>query len=267
MDNRPDIACRGRLLENLTVAEGWRFLKLSITLPEQPLPGQFIQLRLDRGTDPLLRRPFSIHYADSGKGEVGLLVQITGPGTDRINRFYPGMELDLLGPFGRGFPFLDEEKPAFLVSGGIGLAPLLFTADYRRHRSLPFEFMIGSKTAGAIPELHYFEQFGLLPQIASEDGSRGMKGTVIDLLKEKIKHSDRPSRIHACGPLPMLESVARLGLDLCIPTHLSLESRLACAVGACMGCVFPIRANGTTVYRRVCRDGPVFNGEDVIFDH
>lgn len=267
MDNRPEIAHRGVLLENYPVAGGgWRHLKISLSLPGEPLPGQFVQLRLDRGTDPLLRRPFSIHHADPENGTMALLVRVAGPGTARIAGFHPGIELDLLGPFGRGFPFLDEESPALLVAGGIGLAPLFFAADYRIKRKLPVEFLIGAKTADALPDQPYFESFGLLPLVSTDDGSRGMKGTAVDLMCKRLEAAVKPTRIHACGPLPLLASVARTGIDLGIPTHLSLESRLACAVGACLGCAFPIRKNGTTGYRRVCRDGPVFDGEDVVFE-
>jgi len=137
-----------------------------------PQPGQFVQLRWHRGTDPLLRRPFSIHRADCRRGELWLLIQVAGRGTaDLVERGTPGMELDILGPLGRSFPHLEEEGLALLLGGGVGLAPLLFLAEERRRRGLPFRWLIGGAGADLLPPPEYFLSLGLslnlLPRTAA----------------------------------------------------------------------------------------------------
>ncbi len=266
MENKAQIAHRCLLLENKAVTGDWFLLTLQAPLPLQARPGQFVQLRLGPGTDPLLRRPFSIHHEDSIAGRLRLLVRVAGAGTARVAAFVAGQEIDLLGPFGQGFPYPEEKAKALLVGGGIGMAPLYFLAAQRRREGLPFDFLIGGRSAASLPADAYFREHRLEPSLATEDGSRGFRGTVTALLEHRLLTGPQPGRIHACGPLPMLARVAEIGRARGIPTHVSLESRLACAVGACLGCAFPFHRDGAVEYRRVCRDGPVFNGEEVCFE-
>jgi len=256
----------GRLKEMVAVARNCYRLIIEYPWLAPPQPGQFVQLRWHRGTDPLLRRPFSIHRADCRRGELWLLIQVAGRGTaDLVERGTPGMELDILGPLGRSFPHLEEEGLALLLGGGVGLAPLLFLAEERRRRGLPFRWLIGGAGADLLPPPEYFLSLGLSPQFVTEDGSLGEKGLATDLL-QRFLEEERPSRVHACGPVPMLATAAKLCRQFRVPCHLSLESFMACGVGACQGCVVPIRHGEKVEYRRVCLEGPVFDGEVVDFE-
>lgn len=266
VENKLELGGPCLLLENKVVAEGWHRLILRSAALARALPGQFVQLRPGPGTDPLLRRPFSVHLADPSAGQIWLLIRISGPGTARLASAAPGEMLDAIGPFGRGFPCLDEPGKALLVGGGIGLAPLYYFAALRRRQGLPFEFLAGGAGAASLPGGDYFLEQGLTPLVATEDGSRGVAGTVVDLLAQRLDGGEKPARIHACGPPAMLAAVVELGRARGVPTHVSLEARLACGVGACLGCALPFRRGGGIEYRRVCRDGPVFDGEEVCFD-
>lgn len=261
-----EIAHRCLLLEKRELVPGWHLYELEAPLPARAEPGQFIQLRPGSGTDPLLRRPISIHYADPEAGRIRLLIRIAGRGTALASRFREGEELDLLGPFGHGFPHLDEECPAIFVGGGIGLAPLFFAAARRRQAGLPFELLLGGRSGSFLPPDDYFRSAGIAPVVATEDGSRGSRGPVTALLEQRLRMVQIPLRIHACGPMAMLARVVELARSAGVAVHVSLESRMACGVGACLGCVLPVHADGKIEYRRVCRDGPVFNGEDVSFE-
>ncbi len=254
------------VLGRTEIVPGWHLFELEAPALARSEPGQFIQLRIGSLTDPLLRRPVSIHLADPAAGRIRLLVRNAGRGTALIARSKAGDELDLLGPLGRGFPFLAEEHPALLVGGGIGMAPLFFAAVQRQRAGLPFELLLGGRKGLLLPPDEYFSASGLNPLLITEDGSRGGCGTVTALLEKRLALIRKPARIHACGPGPMLPQVVKLARSAGIPVHLSLESRMACGVGACLGCVLPVYAGESMEYRRVCRDGPVFNGEEVYLE-
>ncbi len=254
------------LLETGAVADGWHRIKLHAPTLAHAEPGQFVHLRAGSGVDPLLRRPFSIHFADERAKEIWLLIRVVGNVTAALARLQVGAKIDLLGPLGRGFPALDEAGKALLVAGGIGLAPLYFLARRRRAAQLPFDLIIGGISGSALPEDLFFYRDGLQPLVATDDGSRGFRGTAVDLLEQQLRLCATPARIHACGPIPMLSRAVELGRLFGVPTHISLESVLACAVGACLGCAFPFKSGGSIEYRRVCRDGPVFDGEEACFE-
>lgn len=266
MENRIELAHRCFVLENSEIVPGWHLLDLEAPLLSHAEPGQFVQMRLGNYTDPLLRRPVSIHYADPVAGRIRLLIRIAGRGTALVARIRAGEEMDLLGPLGRGFPYLDEKRPALLAGGGIGMAPLFFAALWRRRAELPFELLLGSRDGNLLPPDDYFLAHKIRPFVVTDDGSRGRRGLVTSLLEERIARSRELPRIHACGPGPMLTRVVELARPAGIPVHLSLESRMACGVGACLGCVLPVCTGGEIEYRRVCRDGPVFDGEEIYFE-
>lgn len=266
MEPKNEVAHRARLQVKKELVPDWYLFELQAPLLARAAPGQFVQLRIGRQTDPLLRRPVSIHYADPERGQIRLLLRVSGRGTALASRFQEGEELDLLGPFGQGFPFLDEAGPTMLVGGGIGMAPLYFAAVQRRRAGLPFELLLGGRSGALLPPEEYFLSEQIRPLIATDDGSRGERGTVTALLEKHLETVKKPLRIHACGPEPMLARVVELARFAGAAVHLSLEARMACGVGACLGCVHPFLRKGRIEYRRVCRDGPVFNGEEVYFE-
>ncbi len=267
MEKRIELTHHCLVLENKEIVPGWHLLELESPLLSLAEPGQFLQLQVGSFTDPLLRRPVSIHYADPATGMIRLLIRIAGRGTALVARIKAGDELDLLGPLGRGFPYLDEERPAFFVGGGIGMAPLFFAAVQRRRAGLSFELLLGSREVTLLPPEEYFLAHNIKPFVATDDGSCGCHGPVTALLEERLALTEEAPRIHACGPAVMLARVVEIARSASVPVHLSLESRMACGVGACLGCVLPVHADGKVEYRRVCSDGPVFDGEEVYFEN
>lgn len=266
MEKRTELLHRCPVLDRSEIVPGWHLFELEAPGLAHSAPGQFVQLRIGKATDPLLRRPVSIHLADPSAGRIRLLIRAAGRGTTLAAGVRTGDELDLLGPLGRGFPFLEEGSPALLVGGGIGMAPLFFAAVQRQGAGLPFELLLGSRRGSLLPPDQYFQDQGIKPLLVTEDGSRGGCGTVIALLEKRLALIRGPARVHACGPGPMLPAVVELARSAGVPVHLSLEARMACGVGACLGCVLPVCNGGNIEYRRVCRDGPVFNGEEVYFE-
>lgn len=211
-------------------------------------PGQFLHIRINEGIDPLLRRPFSIHRVEDGR--VDILFKVIGKGTELLSKKRVGEELDVLGPLGNGFR-IREGRNVFLVAGGIGIAPLFFLAqELIKSRSLPTIF-IGAKTYEEILCEDELRGMGVEVGVATEDGSCGHHGLVNDLLLGL-----HPTSIYACGPLKMLVEVTRFAKKEGVFFQVSLETRMGCGVGACLGCAMKVGSS----YRYVCRDGPVFEG-------
>ncbi len=254
------------------ITDRWHLMKLQ--LPESPsiTPGQFLHIRLPFYTDPLLRRPFSIHYWDPVDGTVWILFEVVGKGTSLMAGLIAGDTLDVLGPLGNGFRIFPEDKNVVLIAGGIGMAPLFFLASSLFKKENSFDFFIGVPTAAHLPLPDYFYLLGREPVIATEDGTLGFKGMVTDCfyraLEEK-KEGEKPDRIYACGPTGMLSSLVAGIKEIGIPIQVSLETTMACGVGACQGCVcrvIPPENQEEFEFRRVCKDGPIFSGELVVFD-
>lgn len=225
-------------------------------------PGQFVQIHCGGGINSILRRPLSIHQA--GKESAAFLFQVKGEGTRWLADRSPGSIVDILGPLGRGFKLAAGGSIA-LVAGGIGLAPLFFLCRRAVRGNLEVTVFIGAKDASRVFLSRELEQAGAKVFITTEDGSMGTKGLVTDTLEEYL-NEHRPDGIYTCGPRPMMAEVARLGTGKGIITEVSLEARMACGLGACRGCVTPVRREGRIAYVNVCSTGPVFSAEEVFFN-
>ena len=202
--------------------------------------------------DPLLRRPFSIHRCP-GDGTLHLLIKIVGKGSGLLAQLQAGETVDLLGPLGQGFNFQPELVSA-LVGGGVGIAPLLFlveTANLQTPQHAPIQVFLGAQTGDDVRQLGLeFEQLGCAVRIATDDGSLGVHGLVTTPLEE---HLGQVQKAYVCGPMPMMAATAKLCALASIPCEVSLESHMACGLGACLGC--PVHgADGQ--YRHVCKHGP-----------
>jgi len=215
-------------------------------------------LRLSRGYDPLLRRPFSLHTRQ-GEG-FSLLYRIVGRGTGLMSTLRPGDRLDVLGPLGTGFRLPDQAKTAVLVGGGVGVAPLPFLAEALAARGCRIVSFIGGAAAGDILACNELERFGPV-QVATEDGSLGRRGLVTEILAAELSAFTPPVQLFACGPREMLAEVASFAARHGFPCQVSLDEVLACGMGACQGCVVETVAG----WRRVCCDGPVFEAQEVIW--
>jgi dihydroorotate dehydrogenase electron transfer subunit len=205
---------------------------------------------------PFLPRAFSVMRArERGAGGVRLefMLEAVGPGTARLAELAAGDGLHVTGPLGIGFPDPHDGRRALLCGGGVGTAPLAIWQDELLARGQPAPALLGFRDAGHAPGADLLQN----PRIATDDGSHGHHGLVVDLLAAELDEDDHVV-VYACGPPPMLEAVRAICQQRDVPSRLALESGMACGFGACFGCVVPLRAGG---YLRLCVDGPVLDGE------
>jgi len=229
----------------------------SETISRTVLPGQFINLRAWAGTDPLLRRPFSIYKTD--KGTASIVFNIVGKGTRVLSELKPGDTLDVLGPLGRPFGFNSGDfDTAILVGGGLGVAPLPILSDSLKKLRIPLITLLGARTKGHLVPQH-LEHL----TTATDDGSSGFAGTVVDLARKVIQNqkSERP-KIFGCGPTPMLRALSEMADELQLPCEISLEGPMGCGFGICQGCPVRLRDRAGE-YALMCREGPVFESDRV----
>lgn len=220
-------------------------------------PGQFYMLRGNWGADPLLPRPMSILEEDGASGTVSFLIKVVGEGSRRLAQAHPGDPITGLGPLGKPFPLgsVAPGETALLVGGGVGVPPLLFLARALVPAGVKVHFLQGGRSADDLLLLDEFRALGIEPVLATEDGSRGVKGFVTVPCAGAL--SQGPRAVFACGPEGMLRAVG----DLCkgeVPCYLSLEARMGCGYGVCLGCVVSVDEGEGPRYMKVCQDGPVF---------
>jgi len=221
-------------------------------LAQKAVPGQFAQIRLPGRT---LRRPISICGIDRHRGELRFVFQIRGEGTQELSRFQPGCEVDILAPLGEGFP-LDSSRRTLLIGGGIGVPPLLAAAKELGHNAVA---ALGFRGEDAVILEEDFKAAGCQVLIATDDGSRGHHGLVTELAAGQDFEV-----LFACGPAPMLRAAKALARERGAQGYLSLEQRMACGVGACLGCAVALLDHeGREYYGHVCKDGPVFHMDRV----
>jgi len=242
---------------------GLDYFKMAIYAPRvagMARPGQFVHLRCGNAIEPLLRRPFSFHRLNQNSFEI--LYKIVGQGTNLLAKKRKGDKIDALGPLGNGFQLsaLSCQLPAILVAGGMGVAPLVALAEKLAGQTKPI-VLIGARTQREVLCAKDFKKLGAKVRIATDDGSRGHKGLVTDLLKKVLRagNKERRATIYTCGPKPMLQEVARLVKNISVSAYGSLEEKMACGVGACLGCAVKTKQG----YQQVCKDGPVFNLQEI----
>lgn len=224
-------------------------------------PGQFFHVRVGEGLDHVLRRPISLSEAVADR-RFALVYRVVGAGTRWLAGRRPGSALDVLGPLGRGFPLHPGDGRVLVIGGGVGVPPLIQLAREVRRRGVEVTAVVGFREARDVMLVDELAALGPV-RLLTEDGSAGMPGRVTDALEEDLLRG--ADRFYACGPSPMLQAVQGK-LSGHLPGYLSLEERMGCGIGVCMGCVHLLRrADGSPVYRRVCADGPVFPAEEVAF--
>ncbi|HZK25149.1 MAG TPA: dihydroorotate dehydrogenase electron transfer subunit [Oscillospiraceae bacterium] len=241
------------IIKHQAVSPEVRRLTLAGEITAQP--GQFVQVGVTTSYDPFLKRPLSVH--DWRAGELTLLYRLAGRGTCLLSAKKVGESVTVVGPLGQGFP-LGGQRPAIVVAGGIGAAPLFFLLRSLQAAGKEVTFFYGARSAAELVLREQFQALATSYVEATDDGSLGRKGLVTDLLQAALL-TDKAD-IYACGPEPMLRAVAKLAAGYQCRCYVSLEAQMACGVGACLGCVIP-STNGT--YVRVCVDGPVFAAEEV----
>lgn len=269
-----------RVLENRTIGPGLHWLALAaprLAAQSPPLPGQFLHMLPDEErSDPLLCRPISVLDFDAGDGRVEVYLQVFGEGSRILAARGPGDPLEIIGSAGRAFRDTPPERALYLVAGGVGLAPLYFlarriAARAQAARPRRVELLLGARHAGLLPGGGLLERLPQPPRIATDDGSRGARGTVVALLEQLLEREEGPVEVAGCGPSPMLAALERFLARRRLPGQVSLEQVMGCAMGACQGCVVPARLadRGTGAgegYARVCTEGPVFEAGEVDWD-
>jgi dihydroorotate dehydrogenase electron transfer subunit len=248
-------------------------LILSTKIALEAKPGQFVHVQVAAGLDPLLRRPISIADINSERQEITLLYRVRGKGTERLAQVKPGEELSLLGPIGQGFT-IPESGELLIVAGGIGGFPLLPLAKSAQAKNISVCLLWGGESKGFFESagLEAWEKAGIPVELSTLDGSAGEQGNVLDLLKKKLAGGQEALNdlsFAVCGPNPMMKAVSEYVLEAGYPIEASLEERMGCAVGACLGCVCTLKDEKTGEIRRakVCKDGPVFNGKEVLWSY
>ena len=250
------------------------FYRMEILAPEivqKAEPGQFVHLQVNKALEPLLRRPISIHNVDREKGTLKLLYQVVGKGTEILSNAVINQILSVLGPLGRGFTLPDKGQKVVVVGGGIGIAPLLFLLKELAAKNISVEVYLGARSKEYLLALQEINLLGFSPKIATDDGSMGYHGQITVLLEKDFSdnnNSVEQAMVYACGPKPMLKSLAKLLLFKQLPFEVSLEEHMGCGVGACLSCACKVKASNEEgyLYRHVCVDGPVFSGKEVVWD-
>jgi len=237
-------------------------------------PGQFVMLKVSDDNSPLLRRPFSVyksypagHPEKRKRGYLFILYKQVGRGTRKMTSLRKGQRVDLIGPLGNGFtlPPLPFSGGSVLIGGGMGIVSLYPLVEAFEAREL-FVF-IGGKTERDVLCVGDFKKFNSNIFIATEDGSLGFQGTVVDLFLSQKKTFKRNEKyyLYACGPVAMLKAMAGVERIKNFMSQASLEARMGCGFGACWGCV--VKTNHPkTPYQRVCEDGPVFRLGDIAWE-
>ncbi len=216
--------------------------------------GQFVELYTGE-KDILLPRPISISSIDDDK--LTLVYSVVGKGTAKFSDLKAGAQLRTMGPLGNGFS-VDKTGTHALVGGGIGVPPLLELAKQLKGELFVF---IGARTTPILVD--EFKRYTDNVFVATDDGSYGFKGNVVDLMREK---GVKPDNIYSCGPKVMLRAVSDFAKQNNIVAEISMEERMACGIGACVGCVTKVMKDGEPTNLKICKDGPVFLSTEVIFN-
>jgi dihydroorotate dehydrogenase electron transfer subunit len=220
-------------------------------------PGQYVMVRCGEGYAMPLRRPLAVHRLS--KDGIALLFTVVGRGTEWLSQRKAGEQVDLFGPLGNGFEIYPASRSLLLVAGGVGVAPLLALAEHAKAGGFDFKLVIGEKSAAKIYPEHLLPS-GMKPIVTTEDGSIGHKGVVTDILPQLVPEADQ---VFLCGPLPMYKAIAKMGGKLeNKPIQVLLETVMGCGVGACLSCSIETKKGR----RLVCKDGPVFEFSDILWD-
>ncbi len=224
-------------------------------------PGQFFMVRCSHSADPFLRRPMSVADFEKDGSRFGLIVQAVGRGTHLLSTLVPWDRVDVLGPFGTNFEAPEDAKSIWTVAGGSGVAPFLGLIESSKPGDIDYTVFLGAREAELLLFEERFSGCGADVVSATEDGSKGYHGLVTDPLTDKLNKGLKPDIIFTCGPSPMMRAVARIAAEREIRCFVSLENKMACGFGACVGCV--ALAHGENKYITVCSRGPVFDATEV----
>ncbi len=255
------------VVANTRLGGGYFTLELEADAPTPvaaATPGQFVMLRGEWGRELLNPRAFSVLHASERR--LSILAKPYGRGTKRMAVLQPGERMTVTGPLGIGFPGPDPAICDLLVAGGVGLPPLHLQARVAAARGLAgrCELFYGGRDRHDLVMLEDFAAWGVTANLATEDGSLGVRGYVTAALAPRLQAANARGeriRVLACGPTPMLHAIRKLCREHATDAFLCLEENMACGFGVCLGCAVPV--HGPKPYRYCCTDGPVFPAEEV----
>jgi dihydroorotate dehydrogenase electron transfer subunit len=269
------IETKGMIVSNRNIRSVYFRLELHCPPIAQAIkPGQFVMLRVTSSPSPLLKRPFSIyrrysvrHPEVGRRGNLVIIYKKVGKGTERMTELKRGEKIELIGPLGNGFrlPPLPSSKNMILIAGGVGIVSLYSLAGASSPGKL--SVFVGGRTKEDILCLSDFKKVTQHVHVATEDGSMGFKGTVVDLFRSEKAGFDGKETwyVYCCGPMAMLKGLSEAVSSKPFVCQASLETRMACGFGACYGCVVKTK-DLQTPYHRVCKEGPVFDLQDILWD-
>ncbi len=258
---------KSNIIKNRKIAEN--HFVISFKRPKKLVKinaGQFFNVKVNDSLAPLLRRPLGTHKVT--KDTIEMMYKVVGGATEILSKRAAGSPLDIVGPLGNGFD-ISQLKPkkkkcahAILVAGGHGVAPLYELARRVKKCAKTFSVYIGANTKSEVLFQKDFHDMGFKVNVTTEDGSAGHKGLVTELLEKDLNKCDPIlTSIYACGPKPMLKAVTEVAKRCKTKCQISYEEYIACGIGVCMGCAVKTR----TGYKLVCKDGPIFRAEEIIW--
>ena len=249
------------LIKKEMIANG--IYKYSVNAPQiakSAKPGQFLEIKASDTQEPFLRRPISIHSIEGDT--IVFIFQVKGKGTTALSKKKEGEIIDIMGPLGYGAFKVDDYKSVAIIGGGIGIFPLYELAKQLKNRA-KINVYLGFRNKDLVTCEKEFEAIGLGKLcITTDDGSYKEKGFAIDFMKKDIEEH-MVDMIYACGPLPMLRAVKKYADENNIPCQISLEEKMGCGIGACLGCAVKVVSGKEPRWGHVCKEGPVFNASDV----
>lgn len=264
------------VISNVRLSEDYNVL--SMAAPEighQTQPGQFVMVKAGPMIDSILRRPFSVFEVLRDNGRItgiSILNKRAGRNTRALYAVEAGARVSVLGPLGKPFSTSpaglgDRVPQAYMVAGGVGLAPFATLAESLAAARVPTTLFYGARSARELFYLDFFTTLGVRLVLSTEDGSTGVRGRVTVPLEDALKPlAPAAAMVYACGPEPMLEAVAKMAARYQQPSEVSVERVMGCGLGGCYSCVVPVHHDGHAHHVRSCVGGPVFNGADIVWE-
>ncbi len=262
------------VISNTPLSDDYNVLALAApAIATAAIPGQFVMVKAATGHDPLLRRPFSVFEIlnDTSGAVIGfsLLNKRIGPSTSLLYDARLGDRVSCLGPLGTAFTMVNAPSEAWMVAGGVGLAPFATLASALVKRGVTTTLFYGARRAEELFYVDWFRDLGVRLILATEDGSRGERGRVIAPLEQALmaRAPEQPVTLYACGPEGMLAATANVAATFKRPCQVSVERTMGCGMGGCYSCVVPMRdAQGQRHHVRSCLAGPVLDADRIFWD-
>lgn len=254
-----------KLIKKEKILDGlYKFSVDAKEIVEMAKPGNFIEIKVNENLDPFLRRPISIYNLDKENGILEFIFQVKGKGTELLAKKEEGALIDIIGPLGSGTFKFEGNKNIAIIGGGIGIFPLYELAKQAKNLGIYIHTYLGFRNKELVTLEKEFEAVSSNLTITTDDGSFKEKGFAINFLSDDLSKENFDC-IYACGPLPMLKAVKKLAEEKSIPCQISLEERMGCGLGVCLGCAVKTSASSKEKpdYVHVCKAGPVFDSKTV----